>query len=123
MEPLIVRDILQSKLVVNVEIPDVYPQVEVVQMSLVVDSSLKLTNKDWIREKSDDSSLGPIIQLLKSDKLKNYVVKELDLSGMHVLIKYGKDLFFEGWAVVLESSVEKPLGAHFAVCVTPSFCV
>ena len=30
MEHLVVRTILQSKLVVNVEIPDVYPQIKVV---------------------------------------------------------------------------------------------
>ena len=59
MEPLVVRAILQSKLVVDVEIPDVYPQVEVVQKSLVVVSSPKLTNKDWIREESEDASIGP----------------------------------------------------------------
>ena len=61
----------------NVKIPDVYPQIKVVQESLVVDSFPKLTNNDWIREHSEDSSIGPIIHLLKSDKLKNYVAKEL----------------------------------------------
>ena len=30
MEPLVVKTMLQSKLVVNVEIPDVYPQIEVI---------------------------------------------------------------------------------------------
>ena len=45
MDPLVVKAILQSELDVNVEIPDVYPQIEVVQKSLVVDSSPKLTNK------------------------------------------------------------------------------
>ena len=88
MEPLLVKAILQSKLIVNVEISDVHPQVKVVQNSLVVDSSPKLTNKDWIREQSEDSSIGPIIQLLKSDKLKNYVTKELDSSGVCVPMKY-----------------------------------
>ena len=86
MEPLVVKAMLQSKLVVNVDIPDVYPQIEVIQKSLVVDSSPKLTNSDWIREQSEDSSIGPIIQLLKSDKLKNYDVKELDSSGICVLM-------------------------------------
>ena len=117
MEPLVVRAILKSELVVNMKIPDVYPQAKVVQKSLVVHSSPKLANKDWIREQSEDSSIGPIIQLLKSDKLKNYVVKELDSSGICVLMKYQKDVF-QGWAVVPESSVEKPPGAHFAICVT-----
>ena len=57
------------------ENPDVYCQIKVIQKSLVVDSSPKLTNNDWIREQSEDSSIGPIIQLLKSDNLKNYVAK------------------------------------------------
>ena len=39
MEPLVVKAMLQSKLVMNVEILEVYPQLEVVQNSLVVDSS------------------------------------------------------------------------------------
>ena len=39
IEPLVVKAMLQSKLVVNVEIHDVYPQIEVIQKSLVVDSS------------------------------------------------------------------------------------
>ena len=78
LEPLVLKAILQSKLVVNMEIPDVHPQVEVVQKSLVVNSSPKSTKKDWIRQQSEDSSIDPIIQLLESDKLKNYVAKELD---------------------------------------------
>ena len=46
MEPLVVKAMLQSKLVMNMEIPEVYPQLKVVQKSLVVDSSPKLTNND-----------------------------------------------------------------------------
>ena len=38
MEPLIVKAMLQSKLVMNVDIPGVYPQLEIVQISLVLDS-------------------------------------------------------------------------------------
>ena len=50
MEPLIVKPILKLKLVMNVDIPEVHPQLEVVQKSLVVDSLPKLTNNDWIRK-------------------------------------------------------------------------
>ena len=39
MEPPVVKAMLQSKLVMNVEILEVYPQLEIVQKSLVVDSS------------------------------------------------------------------------------------
>ena len=43
MEPLIVRAMLQPKLMMNVDIPEVYPQLDIVQKSLIVDSSPKLT--------------------------------------------------------------------------------
>ena len=76
LEPLVVKAMLQSKLVTNVEIPDACPQLKVVQKSLVVDSSPKLTNNDWIREQSEDPNISLIIQLLKSEKLKGYVAKE-----------------------------------------------
>ena len=70
MEPLIVKTMLQSKLVTNVDIPGVYPQLKVTQESLVVDISPKLTNNDWSREQSENSDINLIVQLLKSDKLK-----------------------------------------------------
>ena len=82
MEPLIVKTMLQSKLVMNVDIPEVHPQLKVIQKRLVVDSSPKLTNNDWIREQCEDSDISFIVQLLKSDKLKGYVAKEVDSSGM-----------------------------------------
>ena len=49
---------------------------------LVVDSSPKLTNNDWIREQSEDSDISRTVQLLKSDKLKNYLAREVDSSGV-----------------------------------------
>ena len=80
LEPLIVKAMLQSKLVMNVDIPEVYPQLNVVQKSLVLDGSTKLTNNDWIREQSEDSIISLIVQLLKSDKLKSHVDREVDSS-------------------------------------------
>ena len=120
MEPSIGKAMLQSKLVVNVEIPDVYPQVEVIQKSLVVDSSPELTNIDSVREQSEDLRIGPINQLLKSDKLKNYVAKELDSSGMYVFMKYQKDLFLKN-GLLYQKVIKKPPRAHNAVCVTTYF--
>ena len=100
MERLIVQAMLQSKLVMNVDIPEVYLQLNVVQKCLVVDSSPKLTNNDWIREQSEDPNINLIIQLLKSDKLKNYVAREVDSSGIHVVLKYRKDLLLKKWVTV-----------------------
>ena len=93
MEPLIVKTMLQSKLVTNVDIPEMYPQLKVKQKSMVVDSSPKLTHSDWIKEQSEDSDINLIVQLFKSDKLKKYVAREMDSSGIQVLLKYCKDLF------------------------------
>ena len=95
IEPLIVKIMLQSKLVMNVDIPEVYPQLKVIQKSLVVDSSPKLTNNDWIRKQSEDSDIHFIVQLLKSDKLKRYVARDVDSLGMQVLSEYHKDLFLK----------------------------
>ena len=47
-----------------------------------VDSSPKLTHNDWIREQSEDSDIDLIVQLLNSDKLKKYVAREMDSSGI-----------------------------------------
>ena len=49
---------------------------------MVVGSSPKLTNSDWIKEQSEDSDINYIIQLLKSDKLGKYVARETDSSGI-----------------------------------------
>ena len=68
MELLIVKAMLQSKLVMNVDIPEVYPQLEVVQKGLIVYSSPKLTNNDWIQEQSEDPNISLFIQLLKAEK-------------------------------------------------------
>ena len=84
MEPLIVKAMLRSKLVMNVDVPEGYPQLNVVQKSLVVDSSPKLTNNDWIREQFEDSGINLIVQLLKSDKLKSYVASKVYSSGVWV---------------------------------------
>ena len=82
MEPLIVKTMLQSKLVTNVGIPEMYSQLKVMQKSMVVDSSPKLTHKDWVREQSEVSDINLIVQLLKSDKLKKYVARETNSSGV-----------------------------------------
>ena len=46
-----------------------------------MDSTLKLTQKDWIKEKMDDMEVGKVTQLLKSNNLNTYVAQEMDSSG------------------------------------------
>ena len=45
------------------------------------DGSPKLARDDWVREQSEDTDIGLLVQLLKSDKLKKYVVREMDSFG------------------------------------------
>ena len=66
---------LQSKLETEVGIPDVYPQLNFIQKSMVVNSSPKLTHDDWVREQSEDPDIGLLVQLLKCDKLKMWLEK------------------------------------------------
>ena len=47
-----------------------------------MDSSPKLIHSDWIRKQSEDSDINLIVQLLKSDKLKKYMGREMDSSGI-----------------------------------------
>ena len=82
VEPLIVKTMLQSKVVTNVGIPDVCPQLNVIQKSMVVNSSSKLTHNDWIKEQSEDSDISVLVQFLKANKLKKYVAREMDSSGI-----------------------------------------
>ena len=89
------KTMLQSKLVNDIGVPEIYPQLNVIPKSMIVDSSPKLTHNDWIKEQSEDLDINQIIQLLKSDKLKKYVAREMDSSGIRVLLKYQKDLFLK----------------------------
>ena len=93
MDPLIVKTMIQSKLEIDVGVPEIYQELNLIQKSTVVDSLPKLTHNDWVKEQSEDSDINHIIQLLKSNKLKKYVAREMDSSGVGVLFKYHKDLF------------------------------
>ena len=65
MKPLIVKTMLQSKLVTNVDMPEMYPQLEVIQKSMVVDSLPKLTHNDWIKELSEYSDINLYCAIIK----------------------------------------------------------
>ena len=66
----------------DVNIPEMYPLLRVIQKSMVVDSLPKSTHNDWIKEQSKDSDINLVIQLLRSDKLTKYVAKETVSSGI-----------------------------------------
>ena len=49
---------------------------------MTVDTTLKLTQKDWVKELMDDMDVGKVTQLLKSNKLSTYMAQEMDSSSM-----------------------------------------
>ena len=62
-----------------------------------MDSTLKLTQDDWIKEQIEDTGIGKVTQLLKTNRLSKYVAQETDSSGIWVLLKYRKNLFLKNW--------------------------
>ena len=92
LEPLIVQTMLQSKLEAEMGIPEEYSQLNVIQKEMLVNSTPKLTQHEWVKE-HEDLDISAAIQLLKNNKFRKYVAKETDSSGMQVLLKYRKNLF------------------------------
>ena len=86
---------LQSKLETEIGIPEKYSPLNVIQKEILVNSNPKLTKSEWVKEQCEDLDIGATIQLLKIGKLGKYIAKEMDSSGMRVLLKYRKDLFLK----------------------------
>ena len=54
MEPLIVKTMLQSKLESEIRFPEEYLPVNLLLKSMTIDTTLKLTQKDWVKEQMDN---------------------------------------------------------------------
>ena len=73
---------LQSKLESETSFPSEYLPVNLLLKSMTVDTTLKLTEKDWVKEQMDDGDVSRVIQLLKSNKLSTYMAQEMEFSSM-----------------------------------------
>ena len=82
MEPLTVKTMLQSKLESDINFPMEHFPEKLLLKSMIVDTTLKLTQKDWVKEQMDDVDINKIVQLLKSNKLSTYMAQEMDLSAI-----------------------------------------
>ena len=49
---------------------------------MLVNSTPKLTQPEWVKEPHEDVDICATIQLLKTIKLGKYVAKEIDSSGI-----------------------------------------
>ena len=72
VEPLIVKTMLQSKMESEISFPEEHFPQKLLLKSMTVDTTLKLTQKDWIKEQMDDVDINKVVQLLKSNKLSTY---------------------------------------------------
>ena len=72
MEPLIVKTMLQSKLESEISFPEEHLPVNLLLKSMTMDTTLKLTQKDWVKAQMDDVDVNKIAQLLESNKLNTY---------------------------------------------------
>ena len=73
---------LQLKLETEIGIPEEYLQLNVIQKGMMINITPKLTHSEWVKEQHEDSDIGLLVQLHKSDKLKKYVAREMDSAGI-----------------------------------------
>ena len=95
VEPLIVKTMLQSKMESEVNFLEEYFLERVLLKSMTVDTMLKLTQKDWVKEQMEDVDIDKVVQLLKCNKLSTYKAQEIDSSAVQVLLKCKKDLILK----------------------------
>ena len=82
VEPLIVKSILQSKMESEINFPEKHFLERVLLKSMTVDTTLKLTQKDRVKEQVDDVDINKVVKLLKSNKLNTYKAWEMDSSAV-----------------------------------------
>ena len=95
MEPLIVKTMLQSKLESEISFPEEHFPEKLLLKSMTLDTTVKLTQKDWVKEQMDDVDVNKIVQLLKSNKLSTYMAQEMDSSTIQILLRCKKDLILK----------------------------
>ena len=78
IEPLIVKTMLQSNMKSEISFPEEHFPDKLFLKSMTVDTTLKLTQRDWIKEQMDDVDINKIVQQLKSSQLSSYMAQEMD---------------------------------------------
>ena len=68
LEPLIVQTMLQSKLETEMGIPEKYSPLNVIQKEMLVNSTPKLPQSEWVKEQCEDVDICATIQLFKTGK-------------------------------------------------------
>ena len=107
MEPLIVKTLLQSKLESEISFPEEHFPGKLLLKSMTVDATLKLPQRDLVKEQMDDDDINKIVQLLKSSILSTYMAQEMDLSAIQILLRCKKHLILKNgllyWRTILKN--------------------
>ena len=109
VEPLIVKTMLQSKLKSDISFPGEYFPEKVFLKNMIVDTTLKLTQKDWVTEQMDDVDLNRIVQLLKSNQLNTYITQEMDSSAIRILLRSKKELILQNRLLYRKTNLKNQL--------------
>ena len=110
IEPLIVKTMLQSKMESEISLPEEHFPEKLLLKSMTVDTTLKLTQRDWVKEQMDDVDINKIVQLLKSSQLSSYMAQEMDSSAIQILLRCKKNLILKNgllyWRTTLKNHPE-----------------
>ena len=60
-----------------------------------IDTTPKMGKDNWIQEQRGDEDISSIVELVRQGKHLQHTCKEVDPSGMRVLLKYKQDLFLK----------------------------
>ena len=109
VKPLIMKTMLQSMMGSGVDFPEENLPEKVLLKNMTVDTMLKLTQKDWVKEQMEDVDINKVVQLLKSNKLITYKAQEIDSMAVQVLLKCRKDLILKNGLLYQKTNLKNHL--------------
>ena len=87
-QPLLIKSALIRGTQGESLIPLIPPDLRVLSKITQAQERPQLTPNEWKQAQADDPDIGPIVELLKTKQLQQYKVREDNLSGIRVLLKY-----------------------------------
>ena len=91
-DPILIKSALVRGKDGDTTIPMVPPDELILSKQMHINMEPKKSKTEWVKLQKEDPDIGPIVELLKLNKISQYTAKEADTSGMRVLLKYRQDL-------------------------------
>ena len=115
-DPVLIKSALVRGQGGDSTIPMIPPNKFTLNKQMHVNTEPKKTKAEWVQLQSANPDIGPIVELLKLNKLSQYTVKEADTSVMRVLLKYQTRFSTQGWVVVPHCKIEGTKIHSTSVC-------